>query len=137
MVSFLLACVICTAFQITGQAQSGFSLVNGVCTGADIDDSLSEEWHYFWKNMRIDFTQQEKNLYSGYGEASAEDKVNEGLIRLINGDIQVEYDAQTGTMEGTFEVVHTDSYTISEGKGYDVILTFSGSVIKAEVDPTS
>jgi hypothetical protein len=46
-VSFLLACVICTAFPITGQAQSGFSLVNGVCTGADMDDSLSEEWHFF------------------------------------------------------------------------------------------
>ncbi|MBP8997099.1 MAG: hypothetical protein KBG10_02300 [Anaerolineaceae bacterium] len=137
MVSFLLACVICTAFPITGQAQSGFSLVNGVCTGADMDDSLSEEWHYFWKNLRIDFTQQEKNIYSGYGEASTEDKVNEGFLRLIDGYIQVEYDAQTGNMEGTFEVVHTDSYTLKDGKGYDVILTFSGSVVKAEVDPTS
>jgi len=135
IVSFLLTFVICIAFPITGQAQQGFSLVNGVCTGGDMDDSISEEWHYLWKNMRIDFTQQGKNNYIGYGEASAEEKFSEGNTRSIIGSIQVEYNDQTGIMEGTFEVVHTDSFTLKNGKGYDVIQTFSGNVIKAEVDP--
>lgn len=135
VVSFLITCMFCIAFPITGQAQQGFSLVNGVCTGGDLDDSISEEWHYLWKNMRIDYTQQGKNDYSGYGEASAEDKINEGHTRSINGDIQVEYNDQTGIMEGTFEVVQTDSTTFKNGEGYDVIQTFSGDVVKADVDP--
>jgi hypothetical protein len=118
------------------QAQTGFSLTNGICTGGDMDDSVGEEWHYFWKNMRIDFDQQGENTYSGYGEASAEDRMNEDTHRLIHGYIQVEYNTQTGMMDGTFEIVHTDSTTFYNGKGYDVIQTFSGSV-EAEVDPSA
>ena len=36
-------------------------------------------------------------------------------------------------MKGTFEIVHTDSTTLKNGTGYDVIQTFSGDV-EAEVD---
>ena len=135
-VSFILICILCMALPTSGQAQEGFSLVNGICTGGDMDDAVSEEWHYLWKAMRIDFTQTDEFTYSGYGEASATDRMNEDTQRLIEGNIQVEYNAQTGFMKGTFEIVHTDSTTLKNGTGYDVIQTFSGDV-EAEVNPTA
>lgn len=136
IISFILISIFYLALQAPGQAQSGFSLVNGICTGGDMDDAVSEEWHYLWKAMQIDFTQTGEFTYSGYGEANATDRMNKDTQRLIEGYIQVEYNAQTGLLKGTFEVVHTDALTFESGKGYDVIQTFSG-IVEAEVDPTA
>ena len=136
IILLFLMCIFGMVLPSPGLAQSGFSLVNGICTGGDMDDAVSEEWDYLWRAMQIDFTQTGEFTYSGYGEASATDRMNENTQRLIDGHIEVEYNAQTGLMKGTFEIKHTDATTLNNGQGYDVIQTFSGEV-EAEVDPTA
>lgn len=134
---FLILFILFSMMTTSAKADAVFSLVNGSYDSNRIESGF-DDYGLFFKTIRIDFTQNGDTTYTGYGETSVTRSYNDLYQEhSVTGHISIEYDSQTGLMDGNYEIIHIYRQFPSPSNVYrdgSIIHTYTGRV-EGSVEP--
>jgi hypothetical protein len=130
MLSCLIVVSLLAGVVQPASAISEFSLLNGTLTTGG-EDTYEDSFINFWRNLRIDFTDNGSGVLTGFGQASASATDDSGLETITtSGQVSGTFDPQTGLLSGEYSVTFHSVFhkeTESTTTHYETTRVYSGS----------
>jgi hypothetical protein len=130
---FMLSCLIVMSLLAgvvqPASALSEFSLLHGTLT-TGMDGTYEASFINFWRNLRIEFTDNGSGVLTGFGQASASAVAASGETITTSGQVSGTYDPQTGLLSGEYSITFHSVFhkeTESTTTHYETTRVYQGS----------